>query len=134
MIFVDSSAFLAILSVDDQHHPRAELCLRGLREENQMLYTNNYVIVESMALVQKRFSLDRVRHFQNKILPLVQIEWVDEEGHKVAIDHLLSTNRRQLSLADCSAFGTMRRLGIETVFTFDTHFHEEGFDVIPGTS
>ena len=131
MTFVDTSAFLAILSVDDQHHSRAELCLRSLREENQMLSTNNYVIIESIALIQKRFGLDKVRDLQNKILPLIQIEWVDEEQHKIAIDRVLSTNRRKLSLVDCSAFETMRRLGIGTVFTFESHFQEEGFNIIP---
>jgi predicted nucleic acid-binding protein len=131
MTFVDTSAFLSILSVDDQHHSRAEICLRSLREENQILFTTNYVIVESIALIQKRFGLDKVRDFQNKILPLIQIEWVDEELHKAAIKRVLSTNLRHLSLVDCSAFETMRRLGIETVFTFDSHFREEGFKVIP---
>ncbi len=131
MIFVDTSAFLSILSVDDKHHSRAELCLRSLREANQMLSTNNYVIVESIALIQNRFGLDTVRDFQNKILPLIQIEWVDEELHTASIKRILSANRRHLSLVDCSAFETMRRLGIETVFTFDDHFREEGFNVIP---
>lgn len=134
MIFVDTSAFLAILSIDDQHHSHAELCLRGLREENQTLSANNYVIIESIALIQKRLGLDKVRDFQNMILPLIQIEWVDEEQHKIAIERVLSANRRHLSLVDCSAFETMRRQGIETVFTFDSHFREEGFTVIPKLS
>ncbi|MBN1453674.1 MAG: type II toxin-antitoxin system VapC family toxin [Anaerolineales bacterium] len=134
MTFVDTSAFLAILSIDDHHHSHAELCLRGLREENQTLSANNYVIIESIALIQKRLGIDKVRDFQNKILPLIQIEWVDEEQHKIAIDRVLSANRRKLSLVDCSAFETMRRLGIDTAFTFDSHFREEGFAVIPKVS
>jgi len=131
MIFVDTSALLAIISVGDQHHLRAEQCLRSLREEGRILFTNNYVIVESIALMQKRFGLDEVRDFQDKILPLIQIEWVDEDQHEIVINRVLSANRRRLSLVDCSAFETMRRLGIETVFTFDDHFREEGFRVIP---
>jgi predicted nucleic acid-binding protein len=48
-----------------------------------------------------------------------------------ALENLLSINRRQLSFVDCTAFQTMRRLGIETAFTFDSHFREEGFNTIP---
>lgn len=131
MIFIDTSALLATVFVSDQHHQRADLCLRNLREENQILLTNNYVIVESIALMQRRFGLDLVRDFNNRILPLIQIEWVDEEQHNATIQTLLQANRRNLSLVDCSAFETMRRLGTETVFTFDSHFREEGFNVIP---
>ena len=131
MTFVDTSAFLAIFSVSDQNHLRAELCLREMREERQTLVTNNYVILESIALLQKRFGLDKVRGFQSKLLPLIQIEWIDKNLHEAAIQAVFQENRRGLSLVDCTAFQTMRRLGIETAFTFDSHFREEGFKVIP---
>jgi uncharacterized protein len=131
MIFVDTSAFLAIFSVSDQNHLRAELCLREMREERQTLVTNNYVILESIALLQKRFGLDKVRGFQGKLLPLIQIEWIDKNQHEAAIQAVFQENRSGLSLVDCTTFQTMRRLGIETAFTFDGHFREEGFKVIP---
>jgi predicted nucleic acid-binding protein len=43
---------------------------------------------------------------------------------------LLVANRRDLSLVDCTSFEVMRRNGLEVVFTFDPHFHEQGFQVI----
>ena len=100
-------------------------------EEDQTLFTNNYVIVESIALIQKRLGLEKVRDFQTKILALLQIEWVDEAQHITAIETVLQANRRKLSLIDCSAFQTINSLGINTVFTFDPHFAERGFNVIP---
>jgi predicted nucleic acid-binding protein len=131
MIFVDTSAFLAILSTGDINHQSASLCCRNLLEEDQTLFTNNYVIVESIALIQKRLGLEKVRDFQTKILQLLQIEWVDEAQHMTAIETLLQANRRKISLIDCSAFQTMNKLGIDTIFTFDEHFREQGFSVIP---
>lgn len=62
---------------------------------------------------------------------MLTIEWVDEAQHQTIVQTVLTTNRRQLSLVDCASFETMRRLGIETVFTSDSHFREWGFDVIP---
>ena len=100
-------------------------------EEDQTLFTNTYVIVESIALIQKRLGLEKVRDFQTKILALLQIEWVDEAQHITAIETVLQANRRKLSLIDCSAFQTINSLGINTVFTFDPHFAERGFNVIP---
>lgn len=131
MIFVDSSALFALLSVDDVNHRLARISWRSLLEDDRALLANNYVIVESIVIIQKRLGLEKVREFQENIFPFLEIEWVDEEQHKIAIDRVLSANRRRLSLVDCSAFETMRRQGIETIFTFDNHFREEGFTVIP---
>ena len=50
---------------------------------------------------------------------------------QVKVLKALAANRRKLSLVDCSAFETMLRLSIQAVFTFDKHFSEQGFDVIP---
>jgi predicted nucleic acid-binding protein len=105
--------------------------MRKLWREDQILLTNNYVIVESMAIIQNRLGLEKVRDFQEKILPLIEIEWIDESQHAAIVNRVLTTNRRRVSLVDCSAFETMRARGIETVFTFDEHFRDEGFTVIP---
>ena len=131
MIFVDTSAFLAIVQVDDINHSLAKQQWINLLSENETLYTNNYVVVESIAIIQKRSGLNVVQKLQNNILGLVIIDWVSEEHHSQALEIVFKTNRRKLSLVDCSAFETMHHLGIETAFTFDHHFREEGFKVIP---
>ena len=132
MIFVDTSAFLAVLDKNDINHALALRCWKNLLQEvHPPLSTNNYVIVESIAIIQKRLGLQAVRDLQTEVLPFVQIEWIDENQHTLVIETVLATNRRKLSLVDCSAFQTMNNLGIDTVFTFDDHFREQGFNVIP---
>ncbi|MFH1907421.1 MAG: PIN domain-containing protein [Chloroflexota bacterium] len=131
MIFVDTSALLAVLDKNDINHALALRCWKNLLQEVHPLSTNNYVIVESIAIIQKRLGLQAVRDLQTEVLPFMQIEWIDENQHTVVIETVLATNRRKLSLVDCSAFQTMNNLGIETAFTFDPHFAEQGFNVIP---
>lgn len=131
MIFVDSSAFLAVLGKKDVNHLNAVTYWESLLGEGELLLTNNYVVLESLAIIQKRYGLQFVRDFQAEVLPFIQIEWIDEKRHNEAIQAVLQANRRQVSLVDCSAFETMRRLGIETAFTFDVHFREAGFRIIP---
>jgi predicted nucleic acid-binding protein len=65
-----------------------------------------------------------------KIMPLLQVEWMTSEYHHFATTALLSVNLRDLSLADCSSFESMRRLGIEKVFAFDDHFRQQGFELV----
>ena len=131
MIYVDTSAFLAILITDDLNHQRAMECWLNLLEEEKPLLTNNYVLVESIVIIQKRLGLSKVRDFHEKLLPFVTVDWMDGNQHEASIRFVLAANRRQLSLVDCSSFESMRRMKIEKVFTFDTHFAEQGFEIIP---
>lgn len=95
------------------------------------LITTNYVVVECIALIQNRLGLWAVEKFIHELLPLIEVLWIDEDLHAVSLSYFLSANRRNLSLVDCSSFDTMRRLDIETAFTFDPHFREQGFSVTP---
>lgn len=131
MILIDTSAFLALLDMNDLHHESATKEWISLLSEGQICMTNNYVVLESVAVIQKRLGLEAVQELNKNILEHVHIEWVDKVQHEQVMKTVLETNRRQLSLVDCAAFQTMHRLGIETVFTFDKHFSEEGFTVVP---
>jgi len=131
MIFIDSSAFLAIVKVDDINHIRAKQQWMNLISLDEVLYTNNYIVVESIVILQKRSGLKVVEQLQRNILGLVSIDWVKKEQHMQAVQTVFKLKRRRLSLVDCTAFQTMQRLGIETVFTFDSHFRDQGFNVVP---
>jgi predicted nucleic acid-binding protein len=131
VIFVDTSALYALSCAEDRNYPQAVKIWEDLMKNETDLVTNNYVVVESISLFQNRFGIDKVRTFQTKLVPFLDADWIDEEQHAVAIQTVLTANRRALSLVDCSAFETMRRLGLDTVFTFDPHFAEQGFNVIP---
>jgi predicted nucleic acid-binding protein len=131
VIFVDTSALYALSCGEDHNYPQALRIWETLVKEENNLFTNNYVVVESISLFQNRFGIDKVRTFQTKLVPFLTVDWVDENQHTATIHHLLSANRRPLSLVDCASFETMRQLGIDTAFTFDEHFRDQGFNVIP---
>jgi predicted nucleic acid-binding protein len=130
-IFVDTSAILAIVNVGDINHEIAKTTWKDLVSGGAALVTNNYVIVESIALIQNRLGIRSVQKLSEELFPLVEIQWMGEEQHCEAVEHVIASNRRNLSLVDCSSFDTMRRLNIQTVFTFDPHFREQGFSVTP---
>ena len=54
MIFVDASAFFACLYGDDEDHPDAVSVWRELAESDVDLVTTNYVVVETLALIQRK--------------------------------------------------------------------------------
>ena len=130
MIFVDTSAFYALLDGDDGEHSRALKLWEGEPPGEGSLVTTNYVVLESMALLQSRLGMPAVRIFHDAILPVVRMEWIDEVIHAQAVSAFIATDRRGLSLVDLSSFATMRRLGIRSAFTFDRHFRQYGFETL----
>jgi len=130
-IFVDTSAFCATLDADDEQHESAKQTWVALLSEATNLACSNYVVVETTALVQNRLGIEAVRAFQDDMLPVVRIKWVDEQAHQAGVTALMTAGRRHLSLVDCVSFDIMRRFGIRRAFAFDPHFVEQGFDLIP---
>jgi len=126
-IFVDTSAFLAILNIDDNNHSEARKLWNDLLYSEKILISSNYVLVESYSLIQRRLGVEAARTFHDDILPLVNIEWIDADTHRAGVSAFLSASRRRLSLVDCVSFEVMRASGLKTVFAFDPHFSEQGF-------
>jgi predicted nucleic acid-binding protein len=130
-VFLDTSAFFAILDADDAMHPRARQEWERELGSGESLHTSSYVLVETSALLQRRIGMDALRSFTADILPMVNVVWVDEGIHRSAYHALLVSSRRDISLVDCVSFEALRRLGIDQVFCFDAHFAEQGFQVLP---
>lgn len=127
MTFVDTSAVYAVLDRDDANHVAAKQCWNGLLDSDALLFTTNYVVVESCALAQSRLGLDAVRSIQEDLLPVMEVVWVDEATHLLGMTALLAAHRRKLSLVDCVSFTVMRKKGSQVAFAFDQHFAEERF-------
>jgi predicted nucleic acid-binding protein len=94
------------------------------------LICNNYVLVETIAVLQNRLGMDAMMVFQNDVRPILTILWVDENLHQRAVSALLAAQRRRLSLVDCASFESMRQAGIRQAFAFDVDFEEQGFEVL----
>ena len=126
MIFLDTSAIYALADRADANHARATRLLKEALVSGERLVTHNYVLVESMALLQHRLGLasalalaDDARAFD--------VEWVTVPTHDRAVAWLRQTGRRQVSLVDAVSFVVMRDRRIEVALAFDPHFVQEGF-------
>ena len=128
-VFVDTSAFYAFLDRDDANHSRAHSLWEHLLVEGELV-TNNYVLLETIALVQRRLGLAALRAFVSDILPLVRVEWVTERIHLAAVEAVLASSRKNLSLVDCVSFQTMRDCELDEAFCFDIHFRQQGFQTL----
>jgi len=129
-VFIDTSAFYALMDRSDSYHEKAKLLWAFLLDKNSSFKTTNYIIIETLALIQSRLGFEAARLYSGDILGLVDILWVNEPRHNLAFELWLSLGRKKLSLVDCVSFITMRYYGLENVFGFDRHFDEQGFKIL----
>ena len=130
-LFVDTSALFAFLDADQPRHAEViDAWERAVMEERR-LFTSNYVLVESFALVQHRLGLEPVRALADILVPMLRPLWIDEELHAAAVAALFAAGRRKLSLVDCTSFELMRRHGLTEAFALDDDFARQGFRLVP---
>jgi predicted nucleic acid-binding protein len=126
-VFVDTSALFALLDAEDTGHsiirPAWEHGLDGAAG----FVTTNYVLLETVTLVQARLGLKAVRVLTSELLPMIHPLWVDEAEHDAGFHALLTAGRRRLSLVDCVSFAVMRARRIDEYLGMDPHFDEQGF-------
>jgi predicted nucleic acid-binding protein len=129
-VFVDTSAFYALMDRSDSYHEKAKKLWIFLLNEAIYFKTTNYIIIETLALMQNRLGFEAAHLYSSDILELVDILWVDEPRHNLAFELWLSLGRKKLSLVDCVSFITMRHFRLENVFGFDRHFDQQGFNIL----
>jgi len=127
-VFADTSALYALLDRDDRFHSAARATFAGLAGEE--ILTHSYVLVEMIALTQRRLGANAVRRFSQDFLPVLNTVWVDEATHNSGLAALLAALPTDVSLVDFVSFQVMRERGVARAFAFDEDFQEAGFSTL----
>ncbi len=128
MIFIDTSAIYALADRADPNHALATGRFEAILRASAPLFTHNYVVVESLALIQSRLGLDVALTVAQEIRAF-EIEWVTERLHEAAVEELARSRARGISLVDQVSFLVMGHRQLQTAFAFDRDFLEQGFDL-----
>lgn len=130
--FVDTSAFFALMSLDDDAHDPASRWLDSTAADgDELLVTHNYVVSESIALIHRRLGAQAVRTFVDHVLPVCEVRFIDPLLHDRAIVACLAGLRTGTSFVDAASFQLMRSDGIRRAFAFDRDFVHQGFETVP---
>ena len=128
-IFADTSGLFALLVKNDYMHIRAEKNFEYFAKNKIRLITSSFVLVETIALLQRRVSLEAVQDFYTRIDPLLEIIWVGEDLYTRSIQRLILSKTEDISLVDCLSFEIMEAQEITHAFTFDKHYEDQGFTI-----
>ncbi|MDH7512953.1 MAG: PIN domain-containing protein [Clostridiales bacterium] len=129
-VFVDPSAFLAVLGRGDTSHLAAKKHWEKMLTDKDDLVCHTCIVVETSALILRRLGIEAGHVFEQDIVPILRLIWATRDIHEAAVSAHLVANRRTLSLVDCVSFEIMRRTGVQKAFAFDRHFQEYGYECV----
>lgn len=134
MIFVDTSAWLALADARDRNHADATALQRRIaRGEFGRQVTTNYVMVETLTIVRRRLGPKSAVALAeaSRDGKGVALFWIEPIHHQQAVELMAGHGDKQWSVTDCASFVIMRALEIRDAFAFDEDFHEAGFVTHP---
>lgn len=130
-VFVDTSALYSLLVADEKSNPEMIAEFARLLRRGAMLVCTSYVVIETIALLQRRIGLPAVQDLEENVLPALRMLWVGEDLHRKGLSRLFRENRRRLSLVDCVSLEVMEAEGLRDVLGLDSHFAQAGFRLLP---
>ena len=137
VVFVDTGAWIALLSGNDRHHERAFTYYEGLVSDGIRLLTTSDVVDETATRLRYDVGLTAAVAFRDMLEAAVtarrvRLAWVDAGVHREAWALLERHADVELSLTDATSAVVARRAKVSEVFGFDGDFRALGFDLRPG--
>jgi uncharacterized protein len=130
-LLADTSALLALAMSNDQYHQEAA----GFLQHNPKarLILTDLILAEVVTLVRARSDAAKAAGLAELLLRSRRYEvvFVDIGLMEGALRQMKRFSDKRLSLTDCASFEAMRLFGIGGAFSFDRHFRECGFAMVP---
>lgn len=135
VLFVDTSAWVALIDVSDGCHGQASRFWRSALTEGRQFLTSDYVLDETYTLLRRRRNGLKMAVALHDLIAASEI--IDEatigaELRALGWEIFAGYEDKVLSFTDCTSFALMRERRLIEVFTFDTDFERAGFLVSPG--
>lgn len=136
MIFVDTSAFLALVNEKDQNHNAAVGFLEDVKNGKariRKIMTSDYIIDETLTRIRYAVGHREAVEWGKDILAskVVEKSEVGKEIFELAWEIFETYEDKKLSFTDCTSFALMKKRSIEKAFSFDEDFERMGFRLFP---
>lgn len=131
-VFVDTSAYFALTDRRDENHEAAIHVIYQLARADTQFLTTNYVVAETHALLLKRVgSKIALQLIEELYKSQTRVYRVKEAEEQRALHIIRTYTDKEFSLVDAISFATMERFHLIQAFTFDHHFSQYGFSLLP---
>lgn len=130
-IFVDTSAFIALILQSEPHHQITVDCFKKYLSNGARLITIDYVLDELFTYLRcrKKVNMEVILNFiKSSYASGIKIFAISESLFGDALKFMRQYDDHFFSCTDCVSFLVMKELKIRDVFTFDNDFKIAGFN------
>ena len=131
-IFIDTSAFVALFNESDKYHEQTRKFFKTLEGTRTLLITSDYIVDETVTAIMSRSNhtnactfLDQLQTFPMAIIPIFPVYFYPAQRL------FRRFKDKDFSFTDCTSFTYMQGHEVSTAITFDKHFSQMGFRVLP---
>ena len=131
-IFIDTSAWLALVNKSDKFHEMAKSVRNNLIKQNIKFILTDYIIAEignCLSRIPFRETaiklIDSIKESEN-----IEIIKIDEKIFDKAWDLYSSRKDKEWGFTDCTSFIVMKEKNIIKAFSTDHHFEQAGFKIL----
>ena len=131
-VFVDTSAWLAVMDITERRHDQAAEVYGQLLESRAVLVTTILVVAETQIALRRRAGEKKTMAFLKNVneSPRIQVVFPDLSLERDAKKILQQYADQDFSLADALSFAFMRKEKIIEAFAYDQHFTTAGFTLL----
>jgi len=133
---LDASLLVAYYNADDVNHTDARKLIRDMEGRKVSFLISDYVFDEILTVLLVRAGKEKAIEVCNKLLKDIEtgnirLMHVDEEAFRKAIEVFIQFADKKWSLTDCTSYILMKSTGVTKCASFDEHFRQFGFEVLP---
>ncbi len=131
-VFVDSGAFFAMLNPNEHWHKEVKSQLKNLVNEKARFVTTDYVLDETITLLQVRSLAYLVEHWIVDVLTggTCEIVWMEKKRFDEVQRFFVKHSDKRWSFTDCFSFCVMKERKIRRALAADQHFKQAGFQLL----
>ncbi len=133
LLFIDTSAWIALYDQDDAYHEDAVRFFTpdNLRLRRLIPVTTNFIFSEVYTYFCRDHSLAVIIGQSLKASKILKLLRVGEADEVKAWEIAQKYADKDFSYTDCTSFAVMQRLNCRKAFALDNHFRQMGFEVVP---
>lgn len=132
-VFLDTGYLIALESVNDQYHSKTIKHWQQFIQAEHLLVTSTFVFDEITTFFNNRNHHSKAVEIGENLItnPSIEIIHVDENIFNEGWKYFQIHQDKKYSFTDCISFILMKKNELKYSLTFDQHFEQAGFLILP---
>jgi hypothetical protein len=133
-LLVDTAAWAALELANDRNYAAAFEFRQGTGRTYRWV-TTNWIVWETVTLLRQGGTHTKATQFYERVRQSASLEIVQvvPPHETLAWEIFQRYADKKFSAVDCISFAIMKTMHITHAFTFDHHFRQAGFQMLPAT-